>query len=163
VRIGGSQGPEAIELSVELATEPQGVEALIERLEVRAGGGGEHAGGAQALEGGLGPIVDAPHAGAVAVFAHELLHGLEEVDLQTGEPIDAPELGIGGLGGEAVIADEVPDDGPVFLLGVGAVVFLPGPTAGEGDAALPAVVVQALVDDEGSLSASFWQSRPELC
>jgi len=121
VRIGGGQGPEAIELSVDLGPELQGVEALIERREVRAGRGREHAGDAQTLEGRLGPIVDAPDASAVAVFAHELLHGLEEVDVQAGEPIDAPELSIGGGGGEAIIADEVPDHGPVLLLDMGAV------------------------------------------
>src|SRR5712691_7410628 len=147
VRIGGSQGPEAIELSVELATEPQGVEAVIERLEGRAGGGREHAGGTQALEGRLRSIGDAAHVGAVPLFAHELLHGLEEVDVQAGEAIDAGELGIGGLGGEAIIADELADDGAVLLFDMGAVVLLPGATAGEGDAALPAVVVQALVDE----------------
>src|ERR1700704_7112638 len=75
VRGGGGQGPEAIELSVELTTEVEGIEALIERLEIHAGSGREDAGGAQALVGGLGPIVDAPDAGPVAVFAHELLHG----------------------------------------------------------------------------------------
>jgi len=36
--------------------------------------------------------------------------------------------------------------GPVLLLDVGAVVLLPGAAAGEGDPALPAVVVEALVD-----------------
>jgi len=67
--------------------------------------------------------------------------------VQAGEPIDAPELGIGGGGGEAIIADEVPDHGPVLLLDMGAVVFLPGTTAGKGDAALMTVVVQVLVDE----------------
>jgi hypothetical protein len=71
------------------------------------------------------------------VLAHELLPRLEEVDVQAGEPIDAPELGIGGLGGEAIIADELAPDGPVLLLDVGAVVLLPGAAAGEGDPALP--------------------------
>jgi hypothetical protein len=33
VRVGGGQGPEAIELSVELTTEVEGIEALIERRE----------------------------------------------------------------------------------------------------------------------------------
>src|SRR5713226_7523947 len=146
VRVGGGQGPEAIELSVELATEAEGIEALIERGEIHTGSGREDAGGAQALVGGLGPIVDAPDAGTVAVLAHELLHRLEEVDVQAGEPIDAPELGIGGLGGEAIIADELAHDGPVLLLDVGAVVLFPGAAAGEGDPALPAVVVEALVD-----------------
>ena len=77
VRVGGGQGPEAIELSVELTTEAEGIEALIERLEIHAGSGREDAGGAQALVGGLGPIVNAPAAGTVAVLAHELLHRLE--------------------------------------------------------------------------------------
>ena len=94
VRVGGGQGPEAIELSVELTTEAEGIEALIERREIHAGSGREDAGGAQALVGGLGPIVDAPDAGTVAVLAHELLPRLEEVDVQADEPIDAPELSI---------------------------------------------------------------------
>ena len=101
MRVGGGQGPEAIELSVELPTEAEGIEALIERLEIPASSGREDAGGAQALVGGLGAIVDAPDAGPVAVLAHEFLHRLEEVDVQAGELINAPELGIGGLGGEA--------------------------------------------------------------
>ena len=73
VRVGGGQGPEAIELT----TEAEGIEALIERLEIHAGSRREDAGGAQALVGGLGPIVNAPAAGTVAVLAHELLHRLE--------------------------------------------------------------------------------------
>ena len=80
MRVGGGQSPEAIELSVELTTEAEGIEALIERLEIHAGSRREDAGGAQALVGGLGPIVNAPDAGTVAVLAHELLHRLEEVD-----------------------------------------------------------------------------------
>ena len=63
MRVGGGQGPEAIELRVELPTEAEGIEALIERLEIHASSGREDAGGAQALVGGLGPIVDAPDAG----------------------------------------------------------------------------------------------------
>jgi len=68
---------EAIELSVELTTEAEGIEALIEHLEIHAGSRREDAAGAQALVGGLGPIVDAPDAGPIAVLAHELLHRLE--------------------------------------------------------------------------------------
>ena len=45
--------------------------------------------------------------------------GLEEV------AIDARELGIGGLGGEAIIADELADDGAVLLFNMGAVVLEP--------------------------------------
>jgi hypothetical protein len=56
--------------------------------------------------------------GADARLAHELLHGLEEVHVQAAEFIDARELHIGGLGGEAIIADEVADDGTVLLLAV---------------------------------------------
>src|SRR5260370_14700723 len=68
VRVGGGQGPEAIERSVELTTEAEGIEALIQRLEIHAGRGREAAGGAQALVGGLGPIVDAPDASPAALL-----------------------------------------------------------------------------------------------
>jgi hypothetical protein len=64
------------------------------------------------------------------------LHRPEEVDVQAGEPIDAPKLGIGGVGGEAIIADELAHDGPLSSarrLDVGAVVPFPGAAAGEGD------------------------------
>ena len=79
MRVGGGQGPEAIELSVELPTEAEGIEALIERLEIPASSGREDAGGAQALVGGLGAIVDAPDAGPVAVLAHELFTGWKKL------------------------------------------------------------------------------------
>jgi hypothetical protein len=46
---------------------------LIEHREIHAGSGREDAGGAQALIGGLGPIVDAPDAGTVAVTVGDLL------------------------------------------------------------------------------------------
>ena len=78
VRVGGGQGPEAIELSVELTTEAEGIEALIERREIHAGSGREDAGGAQALVGGLGPIVDAPDAGTVAVLAAQRRRAKEQ-------------------------------------------------------------------------------------
>src|SRR5712692_9762961 len=153
VRIQGGQGPEAVECRFEIAPELQGVEALIERLEVLADAGREHARGAEPVIGGLRPVIDAVHVGAVAVLAHELLHGLEEIDVQAGEAIDAGELGIGGFGGEAIIVDERADDGAVLLFDMGAVVLLPGATAGEGDAALPAVVVEALVDELAAVVA----------
>src|SRR5712692_1195211 len=153
VRIRGGQGPQAVQGRFEIAPKLQGVEALIERLEVLADAGREHAGGAEPVIGRLSPVVDAVHVGAVALFAHELLHGLEEIDVQAGEAIDAGELGIGGLGGEAIIADELADDGAVLLFDMGAVVLLPGAAAGEGDAALPAVVVEALVDELAAVVA----------
>src|SRR2546428_3540278 len=159
VRIRGGQGPQAVQCRFEITPELQGVEALIERLEVLADAGGEHAGGAEPVIGRLGPVGDAVHVGAVPLFAHELLHGLEEIDVQAGEAIDAGELGIGGVGGEAIIADELADDGAVLLFDMGAVVLLPGATAGEGDATLPTVVVQALVDELAAVVAVESEQR----
>ena len=132
MRIRGGQGPEAVQGRVEIAPELQRVEALIERLEVAADAGREHAEGAEPLIGGLGPVIHTVHVRAVALFAHELLHGLEEIDVQTGEAIDAGELSRGGFGGEAIIADELADDGAVLLFDMGAVVLLPRATPGEG-------------------------------
>ena len=77
----------------------------------------------------------------------------------TSELIDARELSIGRAGREAIIADELPDDGAVLLLDVGAVILLPGAAAGEGDPALPAVVVEALVDELAAVIAVEAEER----
>ncbi len=88
---------------------------------------------AQALVGRLGAVVEPACPRARPRLGHELLHGLEEIHVQAGEPVDAGELRIGGVGGEAIIADEVAHDGAIFLLDVGTVILLPGATTGEGD------------------------------
>jgi hypothetical protein len=43
------------------------------------------------------------------------------------------------FGGEAIIADELADDGSVLLLDVGTVVLLPGAAARKSDALAPTV------------------------
>jgi hypothetical protein len=53
--------------------------------------------------------------------------------VSAGELIDARELGIGGPGGEAIIADEPADDDAVLLLDMSPVVLLVGAAAREGD------------------------------
>jgi hypothetical protein len=73
------------------------------------------------------------HARAAALFGHELLDRLEEVDVQAGQRVDAGELRIGGAS-IAIIADQGADDRAVLLLDMGAVVLLIGAAAGEGDA-----------------------------
>ena len=96
-RIRRGQVPQTLERGVEIAPQLERVEALVQRLELGVGRGGQHAGGAQALVGGLGTIEDAVQARAVTMLAHELLHRLEEIDVQAREAIDASELGIGAL------------------------------------------------------------------
>src|SRR5262245_11397576 len=91
--------------------------------------------------------------GAGAVFGHELFDGLEKVHMEAGQVVDAGELGIGASGREAIVADELADDGAVLLLDVSAVVFLPGAAAGEGDAMLPAVGIEVLVDELAAVVA----------
>ena len=81
----------------------------------------EDPGGREPLVGRLGLVKPAMHPGPVTSFAHELLDGLEEVHVQAGELIDAGQLSIGGFGGEAIIADELADDGAVLLLDMGTV------------------------------------------
>ena len=78
VWLRGGQGPQVVQGRVEIAPElprVEALEALIERLEVLADAGREHAGGAEPMIRRLRPVVDAVHARAVPVFAHELLHG----------------------------------------------------------------------------------------
>jgi len=69
-------------------------------------------------------------------------------------------LGIDRLGGEAIIAYELRDGGPVLLLEMGAVIFLPGSTAGEGDPGPSAVVIKRLVDE---LAAEPAQAMGRRC
>ena len=106
--------PETVEGGVEVPAQLHGIEPQVERPQFGLLGRREGAGGADALIGRLRPVVDAMDAGAVPGLAHELFDGLEEVHVQTGQRVDPGELGISGLGGEAIIADEVPHDGPFF-------------------------------------------------
>jgi hypothetical protein len=78
---------------------------------------------------------------------------LEEVDVQAGEAVDARELGIGGPGREAIIADELADDGPVLLLDMGTVVLLPGAAAREGDPMEATIGQERAVDELGAVVA----------
>ena len=79
VRIGRGEGPEPFECHVELTPELERVEALIEDLELVAFVWGQDAGGAEALERRLGPVVDTVHAGALPALDDELLHRLGSV------------------------------------------------------------------------------------
>jgi hypothetical protein len=62
----------------------------------------------------LGAIEHAVELRAVTLLADELLHRLEEVHVQPGQAIDVRELGIGGLRGEAIIANELAHAAPFF-------------------------------------------------
>ena len=99
------------------------IEAVIEGVELGALGGAEHARRAQALVGSLGAVEHPVDARARPLFAHELFDRLEEVHVQTGQRVDLGELGIGGLGREAIRADEVAHDRAVLLLDQRAVIF----------------------------------------
>jgi hypothetical protein len=49
----------------------------------------------------------------------------QTLPVQAGQRMHTSELGMGGLGREAIIADEVAHDRPVLLLDKGAVILLP--------------------------------------
>ena len=102
---------------------------LASRFELGPACGGEDPGRADALIGGLGAIVSATHPGPVARFGDEPLDGLEEIGVEANEAVDARELGKGGLGRVAIVADELADDCAVLLLDVGAVVLAVGAAA----------------------------------
>ena len=145
--VRGGEGPEAVKCRLELTLELEWIEPLVEGLEFVPCGGRQHARRAQPLRGRLGTIEHAAHTGARALLAHELFDRLEEVDVPASQGVDAGQLGIGALGGEAIIADEMADDGPVLLLHMRAVVLLPGAAAGEGDALADTVSIQGLGDE----------------
>jgi hypothetical protein len=124
VRIGRREGPQAFQVALELAAEGERVEALIGVGERGVRLRGQHATGTEALVRRLRPIVDAVDPSPVPGLVHEFLDGLEEVHVQARQGVDAAELGIGGLGGEAIIPDEAAHDGAVLLLDVGTSFFL---------------------------------------
>jgi hypothetical protein len=124
--IRGRERPETIEGGLEVAPQLQRIETLVEGVEVGVCGARENPGRREPLVRRLGVVKAAVHAGPVTSLTHERLDGLEEVHVQPGELIDAGQLRIGSFGSEAIIADELADDGAVLLLDVGAVVLLPG-------------------------------------
>ena len=107
----------------------------------------QRAGGQQALKRCLGTIVAAGDASAVAGLRHEPLHGLKEIRVEAQQAIHAGQLRVGGARHVAVVAHERPDDGPILLLDVGAVVLAVRPTAGERDLLEATVVEQRPVDE----------------
>src|ERR1700730_2928775 len=146
-RIRRGERPEIGERSVEIPAQLEGVETMVEAVECVPLLGGEDARGAEALVRRLGAVIDAVDAGALASLGQEFLHGLEEVHVQAGEAADAGELRIGGPGGEAIIADELPDHRAVLLLDVGVVVLFPGAAVGEGDPLALTPGVERVVDE----------------
>jgi hypothetical protein len=147
VGVRGRERPETIEGRLEVASQLQRIETLVESFEVCVRCAREHPGGREPLVGRLGLVKTAVHTGPVASFTDELLDGLEEVHVQPGEVVDAGKLSIGRFGGEAIIADELADDGAVLLLDVGTVVLLPSAAAHKGDALAPTVVEERAVDE----------------
>src|SRR5262249_57636361 len=101
----------------------EGVEGPVEGGQGLLRTRSESLAGTEALIGRLGPIVDPVDASALAGLVKQALDGLEEVGVQAHEAIDAAQLGVGGSGGVAIVADQGADDGPVFLLDMGTVVF----------------------------------------
>src|SRR5262249_44572439 len=77
----------------------------------------------------------------------------KKVDVQANQVIHPLQLREGGFGDEAIIANEVPDDRPVLLLDVRAVVFLPGPAAGKRDAVALTPRQQMAVDEFAAVVA----------
>ena len=74
-----SERPQALEFDVDLAAELERVQTLIQRLKLLVLGRGQSVRGAEALIGGLGPVVDPMDPSAPAGLGDELLHRLEEV------------------------------------------------------------------------------------
>ena len=92
-------------------------------------------------------IIHLADSGSLAVFFLQLHHRLEEVHVAFYQGIEAIQLLQGLRGMVAVVADEPPYHGPVFLLDVGVVVLPVGSGPGEGDALLLAVGVEVVVDE----------------
>src|SRR5579864_598427 len=76
------EGPEVIEASLKIRTQPEWVELLILSGERGAACWAEDAAGEHPAVGRLRAIVACDYAGAVAFFGHQFAEGLKEVHVQ---------------------------------------------------------------------------------
>ena len=89
----------------------------------------------------LGELVTACDAQTSARLAHQLPHGMQEVDVVARQVMDPLERGQ-GWPLQAVVANQAAHNRPVFLLHVTGVILEIGPRAGECDALVGAIVQQ---------------------
>lgn len=87
------------------------------------------------------------HLRTVALLGGQFERGLEEVHEQPGCPVEARDRPGCRQAFKAPITQELPYNGPIFLLYPGLVVLTVRPPAGEFDAVTKAIFDQPVVDE----------------
>jgi hypothetical protein len=132
---------------VDLREQGDRVEGAILRLE---GGGlvwGQEVGSPETLVRGAGGVVAFADAPPDPLVGDDLADRLEEVEVGAEEGVYGGELDGSGLGGEAAVADDAADRGPVALLDPGLIVLAVGATPGGADAASATVGLDEGVEE----------------
>ncbi len=119
-----------------MGKQAQGVQCLRNPQQFLLLTRGQHSTGKESLHGCLSLIVGTPHFTPVSLFRCELHGGLKTVDIHAQRPLEFSELTIGEFADEAIIADDLPHDLPIFLLNVTLVVTAPRPSSGKDDVLL---------------------------
>ena len=142
------EGGQACELDVDGLGECEGVEGGPEVLGVGHPHWHSLGAGLDAIERGLGAIVDTADPGPHPGFADER-HGRQEQVLEEPEFLSVERVQGGHSLGRVVpdVPHELSDVGPVLLFDVGVVVFLVGPAPRELDPVVLAVADEVGVDE----------------
>jgi hypothetical protein len=87
----------------------------------------------------------------LSFFRLEFHGGLKTIHRDPQRPIEFGELSIGEFAHEAIIADHLPDNLPVFLLDIALIVAAPRTPSGEGELFLFTESQQLCIDKLGSV------------
>ena len=81
------------------------------------------------------------------LFADEFENGLKEVDIQAQVLVDALQDNILRLTVQSIIANGMPDNGPILLFAMGLFFFLVGMRTREGDLLIQTIVIEQVIDE----------------
>ena len=99
----------------------------------------------------MGLIVGASHFTALSFFRLEFHGRLKTIDIDPQRAIEFGELSIGEQALEAIIANHLPDNLPVFLLYIALIIAASRTPSGEGDLFLFTKSQQLHIDKLGSV------------
>ena len=138
--------PECLLQSLELAEESHGIQRSIHGHQPTLIRDVEDAAGQHSLEWCLSRSVRPPYAATRPRLGAQFHRRLKEVHIQAYRPIQLGQLAIGALTFEAIVANELPNNGTIPLFDKTLVVFVADPSTRERDLLAGAVGQQFLVD-----------------
>src|SRR5260370_6834993 len=113
----------------------------------------------QPLHRGLCLIVGPPYFTAFSLLRLQFHRGLKAIDIYPQRPIEFRQLSVGKFSSEAVIADHLADNLPIFLLHIALIVTLARASASKSDVFLLTVGRQLHVNELSSIIRIDTQQR----